>query len=55
MPFDGTGFPPERSRPQRRPLTETVLCTVIVLLAVGLLIVPISLPALVDLVRYLRG
>ncbi len=54
MPFDGTGFP-ER-QPGRRPSRpgDNTVSLIIIALAFSLLVMPISLTALVDIVRYLR-
>ena len=51
MPFDGTHFEPPP--PPRDSRSETAVCVVIALLAVGLLLLPVSLPAVGDLARYL--
>ncbi len=55
MPFDGTGFLPER-QPQRRPAKpgDNAISLIIIALAFSLLVMPISLTALVDIVRYFR-
>ncbi len=54
MPFDGTGFP-ERL-PRRRPAKpgDNAVSLIIIALAFSMLVMPISLTALVDIVRYLR-
>ena len=55
MPFDGTGF--SDRRPQRRPAKpgDNAISLIIIALAFSLLVMPISLTALVDIVRYLRA
>lgn len=54
MPFDGTNFP--EPRPRRRAMgDDTAITVIIVLVAFGLLIMPISMVAFVDIVDYLRG
>ena len=55
MPFDGTGFPQER--PRRRPAKpgDNTVSIIIIALAFSLLVMPISLTAFVDIVRYLRS
>ena len=53
MPFDGTGFPERPGRRPSRPGDNTV-SLVIIAIAFSLLVMPISLTALVDIVRYLR-
>jgi hypothetical protein len=55
MPFDATGFPHEPNPPRRSTRSENVISAAIVMIALFLLITPISLAAFVDLVRYLRG
>ena len=54
MPFDGTGFP-ERL-PQRRPAKPgaNAVSRSLIALAFSMLVMPISLTALVDIVRYIR-
>ncbi len=53
MPFDGTDFEPQ-PKPAAPPAPrDTLLCVGIFLAAIGLLVLPISLDALVDLVRFL--
>lgn len=53
MPFDGVGFPPPR--PERRPSRpgDNTVSVIIIAIAVTLLVMPISMAALVDVVRYL--
>ena len=55
MPFDATGFPQEPQQPRRSTRSDNVVSVAIVAIAVALLITPISLAAVVDLVRYARG
>ncbi len=55
MPFDGTGFPHEPRRPRRSTRADNIVSVAIIAIALGLLITPISLAAVVDLVRYARG
>ena len=52
MAFDGTHFEPQPSPPPSRR-GETAICVVIALLAVGLMLLPVSLVAVGDLARYL--
>ena len=55
MPFDGAGFPPrEWNQPPPRP-NDNAVSIIIIALAVSLLVMPISLTALIDVVRYLRS
>ncbi len=51
--FDGVDFPPKK--PARRPVNETAVTIVIVVFALAMLITPISLAALVDVIRAIRG
>jgi len=55
MPFDGAGFHPRRDR--RRPATpsDNVVTFIILAVAFCLLVMPISLEAFADIIRYLRG
>jgi len=53
MPFDGTQFPPPREdRPPRR---DNAITAFIILLAIALLVTPLTLGTLIDLIRYARG
>ena len=54
MPFDGTQFY-DRKRPERPAFSETLMIAIMVVTAVSLLVLPISMTALVDVVRYIRG
>jgi hypothetical protein len=56
MPFDGAGFP-ERDEPPRRGRapSDTMVTAIIVAVALCLLVTPISMAALVDLIRFMRG
>ncbi len=56
MPFDGTNFsprPPRRGSP--RPPSDNAVSIIILAVALSLLVMPISLTALVDIVRYIRS
>jgi hypothetical protein len=55
MPFDATGFPHEPKPHRRSTRSDNIVSATIIALALGLLITPISLAALVDLLRYARG
>ena len=55
MPFDGVEFPKRQEPPKRATPAENVLLVLIALLALCLLLLPISLAAFVDVVRYLQG
>jgi hypothetical protein len=53
MPFDGTNFP-ERRGPKSPPQGEKLLRIVFAVVAVMLLVTPISLGGITDLVRYFQ-
>ena len=55
MPFDGVDFQAKREEPRRPPPGEKVFGLIFLLLAICSLVLPISMAALVDIVRYLRG
>ncbi len=57
MPFDGTGFPERDDPPRRRghAPSDNMVTAIIVAVAVCLLVTPISMAALVDIVRFMRG
>ena len=54
MPFDGTNFPERRNQPRRAAPGDNAVTLLIIAVAFGLLVMPISLSAFVDIVRYLR-
>ena len=53
MPFDGTDFP-ERRRPNPSVPGERLLRIVFVVVAITLLVTPISLGGITDIVRYFQ-
>ncbi len=55
MPFDGADFEPRRKKPARSGPGDNLVTVLIVLLAIFMLVMPISLAGLVDTIRYLRG
>ena len=56
MPFDGADYRPSgREVPKRSTNTETALLYAIAIFATVMLLMPISLGALADIVRYLQG
>jgi len=58
MPFDATDFDPapEPAPPPKRNLVkERILCGLVMVLALILLVLPISAGALVDVARYVGG
>ena len=55
MPFDGVDFPARREPPAPPPRGEKLFGLLFLLLAICSLVLPISMAALVDLVRYIRG
>ncbi len=54
MPFDGRRFSEDGPGAPRRP-SDNAVTAVIVAVAVALLVLPISLQAFADVVRYLRS
>lgn len=54
MPFDGTDYRGP-IRPERPPSSERLACAAAVVLALILVLMPVSIGALVDLIVYLRG
>ncbi len=55
MPFDGVDAPRRPDSPKRAAPAETALIVMIAILALCLLLIPISSSSLIDLVRYLWG
>lgn len=55
MPFDGTNFKPEPEPPQHPSTEERIFLILFVVVALTLLVMPISLAALDDIVHYLHG
>jgi hypothetical protein len=58
MPFDATDFDPAPKpmpAPKRNLVKERVLCGLAMMLALFLLVLPISAGALVDMARYVGG
>lgn len=60
MPFDGTDFDPQPPTPPPRPRgmsrrDESILLWLALAFALGLLVLPVSADALVDIVRYVQG
>ena len=56
MPFDGTDYRPAGREPRRRPtISDTAVTYGIAIFAAVLLLMPISVGALVDIVRYLHA
>ncbi len=55
MPFDGTNFKPEPEQPARPSAEERIFMILFVVIAITLLVMPISLAAVGDLVRYTSG
>ncbi len=55
MPFDGAGFPAKPDPPRRSAPTDNMASLIIILLAFGLLVMPISMGAFIDIVHYLRS
>lgn len=55
MPFDGTGFVPAQPDRRRPAPSDNVVTALIIAITFALLAMPVSLAALVDIVRYLRA
>ena len=55
MPFDDTNFEPPRKKPARGGPDDNLVTVLIVVLAICMLVTPISVAGLVDTIRYLRG
>lgn len=55
MPFDGTDFRFQPEQPQRNPRRERAWALIVGVLAVVLLVMPVSAAGMVDIVRYIRG
>lgn len=55
MPFDGADFHPEQKPPRRAAPGERVFGFLFLLVALCLLVMPISAAALVDIVHYLQS
>ncbi len=55
MPFDGTSFPARRDQPRRAAPGDNAVSLLIIAVAFGLLVMPISLSAFADIIRYIRG
>ncbi|MCQ8241776.1 hypothetical protein [Rhizosaccharibacter radicis] len=55
MPFDGTDFQLERRRDRPRTGGDAVFCALFLVIALCLMLMPISAAGLVDIVRYLEG
>ena len=55
MPFDGTDFPKRRPGSSGAKPSDNLVSAFIIVVAFSLLVLPISLSALVDIVRYVHG
>lgn len=55
MPFDGVDFQPKREQPDRPAANERIYSLLFLVIAIFLLVMPISMAGLVDIVRYLQG
>lgn len=53
MPFDGTDYPARRGRPSRAAPGDNAVSLLIILIAFGLLVMPISLSAFADIIHYM--
>ena len=54
MPFDGANFPERRPQPDPAKPSDTAVCLIIVVVAFSMLVLPISLQAFVDILKYLQ-
>jgi hypothetical protein len=54
MPFDGGNFPERRPQPQPARPSDTAVCLIIMAVAFSMLVLPISLQAFADIVKYLQ-
>jgi hypothetical protein len=55
MPFDGTNFPQPSGRPPGRKNTgDSIVTAAIIMIALGLLLTPMSIAALVDILQYAK-
>jgi hypothetical protein len=55
MPFDGADFRERRDEPEWGKRDDTIVTVIIVVVAMGLLFVPISIEALADIVIAVQG
>ena len=55
MPFDSTGFPEMRPRPDRPEMSDNEACAIIIIAFAVLMLTPFSAAALVDIVHCIRG
>lgn len=55
MPFDGTNFKPEPEQPARPSAQERIFLILFIVVAITALLMPISLAAIGDLVRFTTG
>ena len=54
MPFDGSGFSRRGNQPRRETGDDNLVSALLIVIALVLLLTPISLGALVDIVRAVR-
>ena len=55
MPFDGVNSPERQGPPKRVGPAEDILLLLIAVLALCLLLLPVSLSGFVDVIRYVQG
>ncbi len=55
MPFDGFEFEAERKPPRRGSNAERLFRLLFVVVAIGMLIMPITATGLIDIVHYVSG
>ncbi len=54
MPFDGTDFSDRRPQPDPDKPSDNAVCLLIIAVAFGALVLPISLQAFADIFRYVH-
>ncbi len=54
MPFDGTDFSDRRPQPDPAKPSDNAVCLLIIAVAFGALVLPISLQAFADIFRYVH-
>ncbi len=55
MPFDGVDFEARRRQPERETSGEKAFRILFLVVAICLLLMPVSAVGLVDIIRYVRG
>ncbi|WP_428394727.1 hypothetical protein [Lichenicoccus sp.] len=55
MPFDGVDFERDRKKPEREAAGEKVFRILFLVVAITMLVMPVSAAGLIDIVQYVRG